>query len=77
MQSELAFAFMNKALRIGLAVVVTLSTLAWARDTITTPAGCNSEFGAGSGAAKACTACVKSGKKYRLHVKNKGAWVCE
>jgi hypothetical protein len=67
----------NKALRVVLAVVVTLGTLAWARDTITTPAGCNSEFGAGSGAAKVCTSCVKSGKKYRLHVKNKGAWVCE
>lgn len=51
--------------------------LAWARSAITTPAGCNSEFGAGSGAAKVCTACVKSGKTYRLHAKNKGAWTCE
>ena len=61
---------------------VILSTLlvgciAWARSTITTSAGCNSEFGAGSGAAKACTTCVKSGKTYRLHPKNKGAWTCE
>ena len=56
---------------------VLLATLAWARSAITTPAGCNSEFGAGSGAAKVCTACVKTGKTYRLHPKNKGAWVCE
>jgi len=61
---------------------VVLSTLlvgclAWARSAITTLAGCNSEFGAGSGAAKTCAACVKSGKIYRLHVKNKGAWTCE
>jgi hypothetical protein len=61
---------------VGFTALV-LASLAWARTTITTPAGCNSEFGSGSGQAKACIACVKSGGKYRAHIKNKGAWTCE
>lgn len=53
-----------------------LSGLAWARNVITTPAGCHSEFGSG-GASKACTACVKGGGKYVQHAAKKGVWACE
>lgn len=56
--------------------VVLVSGLAWARSVVTTPAGCNSEFGHGD-ASKACVSCVKSGGKFVQHASKKGAWACE
>ena len=64
--------------KLGLTFVFAVclgSGLAWARTLVTTPAGCHAEFSGGQ--VKTCEKCVKSGGKYILHVKNKGAWVCE
>ena len=67
-----------KSVLLFVMLFVSVAGIAWARRTlITTPAGCNAEFGANSGQARVCTACVKSKRKFRLHAKNKGVWVCE
>lgn len=47
---------------------------AWARNVITTVAGCKQEFGKGS---KPCEACVKGGGRWTQHAARKGVWACE
>jgi hypothetical protein len=62
---------------LAFAAVLAVSAVAWARSAITTPAGCNSEFGHGSSMTKSCTACVKGGGTFRQHAAKKGVWACE
>lgn len=60
---------------IAVAVSFTLSAgVAWARNVITTVAGCKQEFGKGS---KPCEACVKGGGRWTQHAAKKGVWACE
>lgn len=65
-----------KAARIVIVISLTIGSLAWARNLISTQAGCNSEFGHGH-AKDSCVACVKAGGKYVQHAAKKGVWVCE
>lgn len=64
-----------KKVAIAVALSFTLGAgVAWARNVITTVAGCKQEFGKGS---KPCEACVKSKGKWVQHAARKGVWGCE
>lgn len=65
-----------KPVAIALALSFTLGTgLAWARNMITTLAGCKQEFG--NHASKPCESCIKSKGRWVQHAARKGAWACE
>ncbi len=59
------------------AAALAVSAAAWARSAITSPAGCNSEFGHNTSMAKTCTVCVREGRTFRQHAAKKGVWACE
>lgn len=65
-----------KQVAVAVAVSFTLGVgVAWARNMITTQAGCNQEFG--MRAAKPCVECVKSKGRWVQHAARKGVWQCE
>ncbi len=66
---------MTRSLSLALCLGFVLgASTAWARNVITTVAGCKQEFGKGS---KACEACVKGGGRWTQHAAKKGVWACE
>lgn len=49
---------------------------AWARNTITSPAGCSQEFKGNKDAIKACQACTRDGGHYKQDA-HKKTWSCQ
>lgn len=64
----------SKTLLATIALTFTLGAgVAWARNVVTTTAGCKQEFGS---ASKLCEKCVKGKGKWTQHAAKKGVWSC-